>query len=307
MSIIETLAWFDGKIAPVQDVKVSALSHTLHYGTGVFEGIRSYAQHGGGGGVFRLGDHIDRLLASSRILGYEVPWTHETLCSAAIEALKANGMDSGYIRPLVWLGEGQMGVAGGDNPVHTLIAVWPWGAYLGDEGMRKGIRVMITAYERTTANASAIRAKVTGQYVTSFLAKRHVKNYGVDEGLLLDRDGYLSEATGENLFLVRDGTIFTAPDESAILHGLTRATLLTLAEDFGIPVRLERFSRSALYNADEAFLCGTAAEVTPIREVDGRPVKSSPGPITQKLQSTYLDVVRGKGERASEWITRYSV
>lgn len=307
MSKIDTLAWFDGRIQPVQEIGVSALSHSLHYGTGVFEGIRSYEQHDGGGGVFRLEDHLARLLTSVRILGYEVPWTKEQLIGATFETLRANKMSSAYIRPLVWLGEGSMGVAGGGNPVHTMIAVWEWGAYLGDEGMKHGIRVLITAHERSTGNASAMRAKVTGQYVTSFMAKRQVTRLGVDEGLLLDRDGYLCEGTGENLFMVRDGELLTAPDEAPILHGITRDSVLTLAKDFGIPLRFERFARTDLYAADEAFLSGTAAEVTPIREVDGKELLSSPGPVTRKLQTAYLDVVRGKGERAPQWVSRYTV
>ncbi|MFQ5505530.1 MAG: branched-chain amino acid transaminase [Planctomycetota bacterium] len=307
MSKIDTLAWHDGKIQPVQDIRVSALSHSLHYGTGAFEGIRSYEQHGGGGGVFRLEDHLSRLLTSVRILGYEIPWTKEQLIQATFDTLRANKMSSAYIRPLVWLGEGSMGVAGGGNPVHTMIAVWAWGAYLGEEGLKHGIRVLITAHERSTGNSSAMRAKVTGQYVTSFMAKRQVTRLGVDEGLLLDRDGYLCEGTGENLFMVQGGVLITPPDESSILHGITRDSVLTLARDFGIPQRFERFARSDLYSADEAFLSGTAAELTPIREVDGKELLSSPGPITRKLQSAYLDVVRGRGERASGWVSRYTL
>ena len=303
MSKIETLAWFDGEIGPVQEIRVSPLAHSLHYGTGAFEGIRCYRQDSGGGGVFRLGDHMHRLEHSVRLLGYELPWTCEQLEAATLDTLAANGMDEGYIRPLVWLGEGQMGVAGGNNPVHTMIAVWPWGAYLGEDGMKRGIRTLITGYERSTGNASAMRAKVTGQYVTSFMAKRQVQAMGLQEGLLLDRDGFLCEATGENLFIVVDGRIVTAPDESAILHGITRETIVTLARDQGHTVEFARFGRTDLYGADEAFLTGTAAEVTPIREVDGRALRQSPGPITKAIQDAYLGVVRGRGERAGEWIT----
>jgi branched-chain amino acid aminotransferase len=197
-----------------------------------------------------------------------------------------------------------MGVAGGGNPVHTMIAVWHWGAYLGDDGVKHGIRVHIASFERSTANAAAQRAKVCGQYVTSFMAKRQAKALGVDESILLDRDGYLSEATGENLFVHTRGALYTAPDDSPILLGITRDTVITLCEDLGVEVRKERFARGALYAADEAFLCGTAAEVTPIRTVDGRDLPQSPGPKTRAIQEAYLALVRGCGERAEQWVTR---
>jgi branched-chain amino acid aminotransferase len=304
MQKVDTLAWFDGDILPVQEIRVSPLAHSLHYGTGIFEGLRCYAQKDGGGGIFRLQDHLARLFDSARILGYEIPYSAEELTEAVREVLKRNSMDTAYLRPLVFLGEGQMGVAGGANPVHVMIAAWHWGAYLGDEGMRRGIRVQIGSYERATGNASAQRAKITGQYVTSFMAKRQARALGLDESLLLDRDGYLCEASGENLFIVKRGVLWTAPDSSPILHGITRDTVLTLAADLGIPVRLERFPRGALYAASEAFLTGTAAEVTPIREVDARPLPESPGPVTSAIQETYLALVRGQGARAREWITR---
>ncbi|MCZ6597221.1 MAG: branched-chain amino acid transaminase [Planctomycetota bacterium] len=304
MPKIETTAWFDGELVPVQEIRVSALSHSLHYGTGVFEGLRCYAQTGGGGGVFRLRDHVERLHASARVLGYEVPWSVDRLCEATCETLRANAMEAAYIRPLVWLGEGKMGVAGGDNPVHTMIAVWEWGRYLGEEGVRKGIRVLISSYERATGNAHAHRAKITGQYVTSYLAKNQVAGLGLDEALLLDRNGNIPEGTGENLFLARGGRLVTPRDSAAILHGITRDTILTLAGDMGIPVGFDDLSRTDLYTADEAFLTGTAAEVTPIREVDGRPLKESPGPLTRQLQEAYFALVEGRGPRAEEWVTR---
>jgi branched-chain amino acid aminotransferase len=304
MAKIETLAWMDGDFLPVQEIRVSPLAHSLHYGTGVFEGIRAYAQHKGGGGVFRLREHLERLYESARVVGYELPWKIDELVEATRQVLLRNRMETAYIRPLAWLGEGQMGVAGGANPVHVMIAVWNWGAYLGDEGLRRGIRVHIASYERATANAQAAHAKITGQYVTSFMAKRQAKALGLDEGLLLDRDGFLSEATGENLFLAHRGTLYTAPDTSPILHGITRDTVLRLAEDLRIPIRQERFARGALYVADEAFLTGTAAEVTPIREVDGRELRTSPGPITRAIQESFQALVRGQGTRAKDWITQ---
>lgn len=300
---IDTIAWYDGELVPVQEIRVSPLDHALHYGTGVFEGIRSYPQDGGGGGVFRLPDHMQRLLDSARVLGMEIPWSRERLVEATLQTLRANGMEGAYVRPLAWLGEGEMGVGGGNNPVHTLIAVWPWGAYLGDEGLAKGIDVQISAYERATPNAFAHRAKITGQYVTSFLAKREAWSKGLQESLLLDHDGYLAEGTGENLFVAHGGELITPPNCSAILNGITRHTILTLAQDLGIPVRFERFGRADVYAADEAFLTGTAAELTPLRSVDARPLRESPGPITRTLQETYLALVRGRGERAADWIS----
>lgn len=304
MASIDTLAWFNGEIVPLREIRVSPLAHALHYGTGAFEGIRCYEQKSGGGGVFRLQEHMERLHRSCRILGVEVPHSVDDLCSATLETLRANKLDAAYIRPLIWLGEGAMGVAGGGNPVHAMIAVWEWGSYLGDDGMKHGIRTLLTSYERTTGNAAAIRGKLTGQYIQSFMAKRQVKALGIDEGILIDRDGYIAEATGENLFVGIDGELWTAPDSSPILHGITRHTVMTLARDLGIPLRLERFGRGELYHADEAFLCGTAAEVTPVRQVDDRELRASPGPITKEIQSRYLALVRGEGERAAEWITR---
>ena len=303
MTDVAGTAWFDGRLMPTDEVQVSPLAHSLHYGTGVFEGIRAYEQVGGGGGIFRLHEHMQRLEDSARVLGYELPFDVEHTCAAACEVLRANGMTHGYLRPLAWLGAGGMGVAGGDNPVHVMIVTWPWGAYLGEEGMRHGIRTTITGFERATGNAVANRAKVTGQYVSTFMAKRQVQAAGFDEGIVLDRDGYLAEGTGENLFLVHGGRIITPPADSSILVGLTRDTLLTLAADQSIEVVERRVGRSDLYVADEAFLSGTAAEVTPIREVDGRLLRQSPGPVTELLQRTYLELVRGVGERAAEWIT----
>jgi branched-chain amino acid aminotransferase len=301
MSRIETLAWFNGELMPVQDIRVSALSHTLHYGTGIFEGIRCYRQESGGGGVFRLGCHLNRLHQSARILGIEVPWTVEQLTEATRAAIKANKLDECYVRPLVWLDEGSMGVGGGNNKVQTMVAVWKWGAYLGSD-VNQGIKTMISGFERA-GPAAAIRAKVTGQYVVGFMAKRTARALGFDEALLLDRDGYLAEGSGENLFLVRNGKLLTAPDESPILHGITRDTVTVLAQEMGLTVEFRRFGRSYIYSADEAFFTGTAAEITPIRVVDDRHMPSSPGPVTKRLRETYLALVRGKHERSAKWVT----
>jgi branched-chain amino acid aminotransferase len=303
MSQITTLAWFDGKIQPVQDIRVSPLSHALHYGTGVFEGIRAYEQEGGGGGIFRLKEHIDRLIDSASVLGLELSYDRDQLMEACRETLKANDMKEGYLRPLAWLGEGGMGVAGANCPTHVMIATWPWGAYLGDEGMRKGIRVITSSYERIGPNAGAKNAKLTGAYFVGFMAKRNVLALGMDEAILLDRDGYLTEGSGENLFVVKNGKVITTPTSSPILPGITRNTVMTLCHDHNIPLEEARFTRSEIYAADEVFMVGTAAEVTPIREIDGRPVRTAPGEITQTLQKEYLQLVRGGHVRAKEWIT----
>ena len=301
--MITTLAWFDGQIQPVQDIRISPLSHALHYGTGVFEGIRAYELEGGGGGIFRLKEHIDRLIDSAAVLGLELDYDRNQLIEACRETLKANEMKEGYLRPLCWLGEGGMGVSGANCPTHTMIATWPWGAYLGEEGMRKGIRVITSSYERIGPNAGAKNAKLTGAYFVGFMAKRNVLALGMDEAILLDRDGYLTEGSGENLFVVKNGKVLTTPTSSPILPGITRNTVMTLCADHDIPVEEARFTRSEIYAADEVFMVGTAAEVTPIREIDGRPVRTAPGEITQQLQKEYLSLVRGAHPRAKEWIT----
>lgn len=301
--MITTLAWFDGKILPIQDIRISPLSHALHYGTGVFEGIRAYEQKAGGGGIFRLKEHIDRMIDSAAVLGLELRYDRAELTAACRETLKANEMKEGYLRPLAWLGEGGMGVAGKNCPTHTMIATWPWGAYLGDEGMRKGIRAITSSYERISPNAGAKNAKLTGAYFVGFMAKRNVLALGMEEAILLDRDGYLTEGSGENLFVVKNGRVITTPTSSPILPGITRNTMLALCKDRGIEVEEARFTRSEIYAADEVFMVGTAAEVTPIREIDGRPVRKAPGEITQALQKEYLQLVRGDHPRAKEWIT----
>lgn len=297
------IAWYDGELRPVAEVRVSPLAHALHYGTGVFEGIRCYPQPSGGGGVFRLREHAERMVFSARVLGIPLPLGAAELERAVLDVLRANRLTDAYVRPLSFLGEGALGVAGGDNPVHTLVVALEWGRYLGEGALEGGISVAITGHERPTPNAAPLRAKVTGGYVGSFLAKRKALAMGVKEAVMLDRDGYLVEGSGENLFLVKGGELLTPPDESPILLGITRATVVTLARDLGIPVRFERPARSDLYGADEAFFTGTAAELTPIRDVDGRALAHARGPVTEKLQRAYLEAVRGRGARSKEWIT----
>ena len=300
-----TTAWVDGALRPLADVRVSPLAHGLHYGTGVFEGVRAYLQEGGGGGVFRLREHTERLEQSARILGLELGYTVDELVAATLDVLRANSMEEAYVRPFAFLGEGGLGIAAGDNPVHVMIAAWAWGRYLGEDALQEGVAVAITGHERPTQNAAPLRAKVTGGYVGSFLAKRKALAMGMHEALVLDRDGYLAEGSGENLFWVKDGVLRTPPDEAPILLGITRATVLTLAEDLGVEIAFERPGRSDLYAADELFLTGTAAELTPVREVDGRRIGGGGrGPITERLQDAYFDLVHGRGARSAEWVTR---
>ena len=294
--------WMDGKLINWDEARVHVLVHTLHYGLGVFEGIRCYACADGRSAVFRLKDHVRRLFDSAKIVMMELPYTQEEIYNATLETLKANWQKEAYIRPIAFIGEGVMGLHPQDNPINVAIVTWEWGAYLGEEGLKNGIRVKVSSFNRHYVNAMMTKAKVVGNYVNSILAKLEVLKAGYDEAIMLDTEGYVSEATGENLFIVRDGVLKTTPLTS-VLPGITRDSLITLAKDNGYAVIEERFTRDELYVADEAFFCGTAAEVTPIREVDDRQIGAGrPGPITQKLQSLYVDVVRGKVEKYYHWL-----
>ncbi len=296
--------WMDGELIDWDEAKIHVLTHTFHYGLGVFEGIRCYGCHDGSSAVFRLGDHIDRLFDSALIGGITIPFSKERIVEACKETLQANGLAEGYIRPIVFIGEGAMGVHPGDNPIRVSIITWPWGAYLGEEALKRGIRVKVSSFTRHHVNVMMTKAKICGNYVNSVLAKTEAVRAGYDEAIMLDTEGYISEGSGENLFLVRKGHIKTTPLTS-ILEGITRNSVIRLATDLGIEVREERFTRDELYTAQEAFFTGTAAEVTPIREVDDRPLGNGvPGPITRKLQALYFDVVRGKGEKYQEWLDR---
>ncbi len=298
--------WFDGKLVPWDEANVHVLSHCLHYGTGVFEGIRAYPKQGGGSAVFRLQEHVTRLLNSAKILGLEIPLDHKTIFDGILETLRVNRLEAGYIRPLSFVGAGVMGVYPGDNPIHTIIAVWPWGAYLGPEALENGIRVSTSSFNRHHVNAMMTKAKASGNYVNSVLAKMQAKRDGYDEALMLDTSGYVSEATGENLFMVRNGVIKTPPLTS-VLDGITRDSLITVARDLGYTVQEQMFTRDELYVADEAFFSGTAAEVTPIREVDGRVIGAGrAGAVTKAIQSTYFDIVHGRNPAYAHWLTEYS-
>jgi len=294
--------WMDGKFVNWKDARVHVLTHTLHYGVGAFEGIRCY-KAGDGSAIFRLDDHVERLFASAHIMSIEIPYTKDEIKEAIKETVRINRLDACYIRPIVYVGYGSMGLYVEDNPINVAIAAWTWGSYLGDEGLKKGIRVKISSFTRHHVNISMTRAKVPGYYVNSILAKKEVKAAGYDEAVLLDPDGYIAEGSGENIFMVRKGIMKTTPLTS-ILAGITRESIIHLAREMGMTVVEERFTRDDLYIADEAFLTGTAAELTPIREVDNRVIGTGkPGPVTQKLQDAFFNIVQGRETRYKDWLT----
>lgn len=294
--------WMDGKLVNWDDAKVHVLTHTLHYGLGAFEGIRCYKTPKGSA-IFRLDEHIDRLFASAHIFMMEIPYTKKQLKTAIIETVKANKLAECYIRPLVYIGYGAMGLYPKENPINVSIAAWPWGAYLGDEGLEKGIRVKVSSFTRHHVNTTMTRAKICGYYVNSQIAKSEAIACGYDEAILLDTEGYVSEASGENIFIVKNNELKTTPLTS-ILDGITRNSIMKIAADNRIRVSEERFTRDELYIADEAFFTGTAAEVTPIREVDGRIIGDGKrGRITRKLQAIFFDIVKGKNKKYKSWLT----
>ncbi len=296
--------WLDGELVDYQDAKIHVLSHTLHYGLGAFEGIRCYAQPDGTAAVFRLHEHLKRLAETCHICTMDLPYDVDDLKAACLETVRANDLVDCYLRPVVFLGHGEMGLGATSNDVRVAIITWPWGAYLGDEGLEKGIRAKISSFNRHHVNASMVKGKINGQYVNSILAKREVMTSGYDEAIMLDTEGYISEASGENIFVVRDGYIYTTPLGSSILGGITRHTVLTLAEERGFKIKEQRFTRDFLYGADELFMTGTAAEVTPVREVDDRQIGSGrPGEVTQELQTAYFDVVKGRTDEHGQWRT----
>jgi branched-chain amino acid aminotransferase len=299
--------WLDGKLVDWDAAQVHVLTHSLHYGLGAFEGIRAYELSGGGSAVFRLREHMKRLADSCHIGLMKLPYSVDELCAATKETLAANGMKAGYVRPLAFIGDGGMGVYPGENPIRVFIATWKWGAYLGEEALKNGIRTKISSYTRWHPNTVMTRGKLTGHYITGILAKREAKSLGFDEAIMLDTEGYCAEGSGENLFIVRDGRIKTAP-LTCVLPGITRDTVMALAREAGMPIEEQRFTRDELYIADEAFFTGTAAELTPIREVDGRAIGTGkPGPITKTLQDRFFAVVQGRDPRRSAWLDRYTI
>ena len=294
--------WYDGRLVPWRSATTHVLTHTLHYGMGVFEGVRAY-QTANGTAIFRLREHTDRLYRSAHINGMKIPYDKETIIEAHREVVRANKLDSCYVRPLAFYGSEAMGVSARGVTVHVAIAAWPWGAYLGPEALERGIRVKTSSYVRHHVNVTMCRAKSVGTYMNSILANQEAANDGYDEALLLDVDGFVAEGSGENIFIVRNGVLYE-PELTSALEGITRDAVITLARDFGIPFVSKRITRDEVYVADEAFFTGTAAEVTPIRELDSRIIGSGHrGPITEKLQSAFFDCVLGKSDKYRAWLT----
>ena len=294
--------WYDGKLVPWRDANTHVLTHSLHYGLAVFEGLRAYST-ARGTSIFRLKEHTERLFNSAHIYMMKIPYDRETVMEAHREVVRANKLESCYIRPIAFYGSEKMGVSPKGATVHVAIAAWPWGAYLGAEELEKGIRVKTSSFARHHVNVSMCRAKYSGTYANSILANLEATEHGYDEGLLLDVDGFVAEGSGENLFMVKDGNIYE-PELTSALVGITRRSVITLAEEMGYTVGARRITRDDLYIADEAFFTGTAAEVTPIREVDGRTIGSGKtGPVTARLQKSFFDVVTGKSETYRDWLT----
>jgi branched-chain amino acid aminotransferase len=294
--------WLDGELVPWREAKVHVLTHTLHYGMGVFEGVRAYRTVNGTA-IFRLQEHTDRLFRSAHILGMPTPFDKATLNEAQRAAVRENGLESAYIRPMCFYGSEGMGLRADNLKVHVMVAAWEWGAYLGAENMEKGIRIRTSSYTRHHVNVTMCKAKANGNYMNSMLALHEAISCGYDEALLLDPEGYVAEGSGENIFLIRDGELLT-PDLTSALDGITRKTVFQLASEIGVPVREKRITRDEVYVADEAFFTGTAAEVTPIREVDNRRIGvGSRGPLTERLQGLYFDQVHGRRDEHPEWLT----
>jgi len=293
--------WLDGEMIPWDEAKVHVLTHTLHYGLGVFEGIRCYECADGRSAIFRLEDHIDRLYDSANILLMKIPFPREEILEACREIYRINKLKAGYLRPLVFMGDGEMGLHA-ENRIRVVIIAWPWGTYLGEEGVKNGIRAKISSFTRHHVNVTMTKSKAVSNYVNSILAKREAVLAGYDETVMLDTQGHVSEASGENLFYVKNGKIVTPPTTSA-LQGITRDTVIQLLADSGLKVEEKYSTRDDLYIADEIFLTGTAAEITPIRELDNRTIGTGkPGPITKKVQQEFFDAVKGKNPKHAEWL-----
>ena len=294
--------WYDGKLVPWREANTHVLTHSLHYGLAAFEGLRAYNTVKGTA-IFRLAEHIERMFNSAHIYMMKIPYDRETIMEACKEVVRANKLESCYIRPICFYGSEKMGVSPRGATVHVAIAAWPWGAYLGEDGIAKGIRVKTSSFTRHHVNVSMVRAKASGYYINSILANTEALNDGYDEALLLDTEGYVSEGSGENVFIVKEGGLYT-PDLASCLDGITRDAIITIARDLGIEVREKRITRDEVYICDEAFFTGTAAEVTPIRELDRIEIGSgSRGPITEQIQSAFFDIVNGRNPKYAHWLT----
>ena len=294
--------WFDGAMVPWREAKVHVLTHTLHYGLGVFEGVRAY-ETDRGTAIFRLAEHTERFFRSAHILGMNMPYDNDTLNAAQVAVVQENGLASAYLRPLAFYGSEGMGIRADMLKTHIAIATWEWGAYLGEDGLKNGIRVRTSSFTRHHVNITMCRAKACGNYINSILALQEALSGGADEALMLDTEGYVTEGTGENIFVVRNGVVYT-PDLSSALEGITRDTVIRLIGEAGLDLVEKRITRDEVYVADEAFFTGTAAEVTPIRELDGRTIgNGGRGPITEQLQASYFDCVHGRDPKHDDWLT----
>ena len=298
--------WLDGELIPWEEAKVHVLTHTFHYGLGVFEGVRAYATQDQGTCIFRLKEHTDRLFRSAKILQMDMPYDKETLNEAQREVVRVNNLDEAYLRPMCFLGSEGMGLRADNLKTHVMVAAWSWPSYMDPEARDRGIRVRTSSYTRHHVNITMCKAKANGNYINSILALREALDAGCEEALLLDNEGYVAEGSGENVFVVRDGKIYT-PELTSCLEGITRDSIFRIAADLGYEIKERRITRDEFYVADEAFFTGTAAEVVPIRELDNRPIGSgSRGPLTEKLQSIYFDTVRGREAQYGDWLTSVS-
>ncbi len=296
--------WMDGQMVEWRDAKIHVLTHTLHYGCGVFEGVRAYNTTQGPA-IFRIQEHTERLFNSAKILRMKIPFTFDEVVKAQLDVVRENKLESCYLRPLAWLGSEKMGVSPRGAKVHLMVAAWPWGAYLGEDGLKRGIRVKTSSYTRHHVNITMTQAKAVSNYTNSILANLEVTDEGYDEALLLDANGFVSEGAGENIFIVNKGNLYKHDLSSGALNGITRNTIFAICADLGLEIREKRITRDEVYICDEAFFTGTAAEVTPIRELDRIEIgQGSRGPITEKIQSAFFDIVNGRNPKYAEWLTK---
>ena len=301
--------WMDGQLVEWRDAKIHVLSHTLHYGCGAFEGVRAYNTASHGTAIFRLEEHTERLFNSAKILRMKIPFTSQEVMEAQRTVVRENKLESCYLRPLTWIGDKKLGVSPKGNTIHLMVAAWPWGAYLGEEGLQRGIRVKTSSYTRHHVNITMTQAKAVSNYTNSILANMEATDEGYDEALLLDPSGFVAEGAGENLFIIKKGVVYTPDLSAGALNGITRDTVFHICEDLGLTLKEKRVTRDEVYICDEAFFTGTAAEVTPIRELDRIELGTGEfagrrGPITEKIQTAFFDIVNGRNSKYAEWLTR---